>query len=390
MERQQRLDGIDFWRGCVLCMIFVDHMPGNALENLTPRNFGFSDAAEAFVFLSGLSMALAYGRRFTAGERLRTLGGLARRVVKLYGAHIGLSLVALAIFFCGAALLARPGLLEAHGRDLFVDNPGLGLLGLFSLGHQLGYFNILPLYIVLIACVPALLLLASIDWRLMLASSALLYQLVRTYHWNLPNWPGPGAWFFDPLAWQFLFAIGLVIGLKVRGGPLPVSRLLTVIAAIIVAASALVVTHGFWASSDAAWRQTWDLARAPLELDKSQLGLARLVHFLAVAYLVYASGVTVRLRGLPGYRMLTLLGRNSLNVFVLVSLSSALWQALVELADRTIWFDIAFAGAGLAVIYLIVRAIDAAGRSADGGSGLGGVQAQDPGPFDLRLRHQEN
>ena len=51
---------IDFWRGLVLVIIFVNHVPGNILEHLTRRNYGFSDAAEAFVFISGLSVALVY------------------------------------------------------------------------------------------------------------------------------------------------------------------------------------------------------------------------------------------------------------------------------------------------------------------------------------------
>ena len=109
-----RLDGIDFWRGCVLCMIFVDHMPGNAFETLTPRNFGFSDAAEAFVFLSGVSIALAYGRRFLDRRAAADLRGLGRRVLKLYGAHVGLSLAALAIFFAGAALAEKPDLVAVQ------------------------------------------------------------------------------------------------------------------------------------------------------------------------------------------------------------------------------------------------------------------------------------
>ena len=55
-----RVRDIDFWRGAVLIAILVDHIPGNPLENLTPRNFGLSDSAEAFVFLSGLSVGLIY------------------------------------------------------------------------------------------------------------------------------------------------------------------------------------------------------------------------------------------------------------------------------------------------------------------------------------------
>ena len=55
-----RIRDIDFWRGAVLIAILIDHIPGNPLENWTPRNFGLSDSAEAFVFLSGLSVGLIY------------------------------------------------------------------------------------------------------------------------------------------------------------------------------------------------------------------------------------------------------------------------------------------------------------------------------------------
>ncbi|WP_158814330.1 OpgC family protein [Methylocapsa sp. S129] len=391
MTQQGRLDGIDFWRGCVLCTIFVDHMPGNVFENATPRNFGFSDAAEAFVFLSGVSIALAYGRHFSVGERLKTLRGLGRRALKLYGAHIGLSLVALAIFFSGAAWAGKPDLLEVHGRDLFVDNPGLGLIGLASLGHQLGYFNILPLYMILILCVPALLSLAAVDWRLMLVSSGLVYGLARFYQWNLPNWPDSGAWFFDPFAWQFLFAIGIAVGLNLRAGPVPRSRPLAAVAALIVLASALVVTHGFWTSPDVWPQGFWESVRGKLDLDKSQLGFVRLVHFLALAYLIYALRLASWLRGLPLYGPLTLLGRNSLWVFVLVSLFSAIWQVLVEMVDRTIGIDIAFAGVGLAIIYAAARVIDGTGGGAPGATSTP-CQSATPqtGLFEAPLRGLPN
>jgi hypothetical protein len=384
MNRQGRFDGIDFWRGCVLCMIFVDHMPGNIFENVTPRNYGFSDAAEAFVFLSGVSIALAYGGHFSIGERLRTFRGLVRRALKLYGVHIGLSLIAMAIFFAGAAWARRPELLEVHGRALFVDNPGLATLGLVSLGHQLGYFNILPLYMVLILCVPALLWLAQIDRRLMLGCSALVYGLVRFYGWNLPSWPAPGVWFFDPFAWQFLFAIGIAIGLSLRDGFPPLSRSLLAFAALIVAASALVVIHGFGGARDA-----WQPLRNALDLDKAQLGAGRLVHFLALAYLLYGLRLTERLRSLPVYRPLALLGRHSLWVFASVSLFSAVWQVVIEVAPRAPWFDILFAGGALIVIYLVMRMIDApsGGRgSADPSDRLLAAPAKMEPLFGVTLR----
>jgi hypothetical protein len=374
MKQQNRVDAIDFWRGCVLGMIFVDHMPGNVFENLTPRNFGFSDAAEAFVFLSGVSLAVAYGRRFFLGQRLQTVRGLAKRELKLYGTHIALSLAGLIIFFAGAAWMGKPGLLEVHGRDLFVDNPGLGMLGLVSLGHQLGYFNILPLYIILIAFVPILLWLAAIDCRLMLGASALVYALFRLSGWNIPSWPAPGVWFFDPFAWQLLFAIGLAVGLNLRNAAVSRSRPLMVAAALIVAASAVVVTRGFGlgASADA-----WQSVRDALDLDKAQLGLVRLVHFLALAYLIYGLRLSDRLRNWPLYGPAALLGRHSLWVFALLSLFSAIWQVLVAAVTPTIWLDSTFLGASVAIIYLATRRIDA---DSVGGSPSAGVGGMAPAP----------
>ena len=59
--RKGRDRRIDMFRGLALAMIFINHAPGTVYENFTSRNFGFSDAAEGFVFLSGTSAALAYG-----------------------------------------------------------------------------------------------------------------------------------------------------------------------------------------------------------------------------------------------------------------------------------------------------------------------------------------
>ena len=58
-ERDPR---VDFFRGLALWFIFLDHVPSNTIGHLTLRNFGFSDATEIFVFISGYSAAIAYGR----------------------------------------------------------------------------------------------------------------------------------------------------------------------------------------------------------------------------------------------------------------------------------------------------------------------------------------
>src|SRR6266853_3501877 len=75
----KRIDGIDFWRGLALLMIFIDHVPENVFQHVTQKNFGFSDAAELFVFLSGVSVALAYGTRFFEGETVGAVRAVLRR-----------------------------------------------------------------------------------------------------------------------------------------------------------------------------------------------------------------------------------------------------------------------------------------------------------------------
>ena len=140
-----RIRDIDFWRGAVLIAILIDHIPGNPLENWTPRNFGLSDSAEAFVFLSGLSVGLIYMPRAYKYGIEPVAGGCLKRALKLYGVHIALTLAALAV--CGVTywMSGVPDLIQAHGRAFVFGSPGDGLLGLALLSHQLGYFNILPL-----------------------------------------------------------------------------------------------------------------------------------------------------------------------------------------------------------------------------------------------------
>src|ERR1700681_279889 len=58
-ERELRLD---LFRGVALWLIFIDHLPPNILTWFTIRNYGFSDATEIFIFISGYTAAFVYGR----------------------------------------------------------------------------------------------------------------------------------------------------------------------------------------------------------------------------------------------------------------------------------------------------------------------------------------
>src|ERR1700689_3318276 len=298
-----RVRDIDFWRGAVLIAILIDHIPGNPLENWTPRNFGLSDSAEAFVFLSGLAVGLIYlPRAFKYGLE-PVAGGCLKRALKLYGVHIALTLAALVVF--GAAYWASgvPDLIQAHGRAFVFGSPGNGLLGLALLSHQLGYFNILPLYIVLMLWAPVAVALALRSPLLALTVSIGLYAAARAFDLNLPNWPEAGGWFFNPIAWQLVFTLGVVSAILWRDGlPRPAPWLL-VLSGLTVAGAALIVTN--------------------------EGGLAP--GLLATAT-VFGRFIAPVVRGAFGNAVQSL-GRNSLSVFATGSFLSACSQAALAAAS---------------------------------------------------------
>jgi hypothetical protein len=327
-----RIRDIDFWRGAVLIAILIDHIPGNPLENWTPRNFGLSDSAEAFVFLSGLSVGVIYMPRAYKYGIEPVAGGCLKRALKLYGVHIALTVAALVMF--GAAYWASgvPDLIQAHGRSFVFGSPGDGLLGVALLSLQLGYFNILPLYVVLMLWAPVALALALRGPLLALTVSVALYAAARTFGLNLPNWPESGGWFFNPIAWQLVFTLGLVSAILWRDGlPRPTPWLLTLSAATVAGAALIVTNEGGLAPG------LRDTATAHLDVAKQDLGLARLIHFVALAYLIATATAFGRfiapvVRGAFG-KAVQSLGRNSLPVFAAGSLMSACGQAALAAAS---------------------------------------------------------
>jgi hypothetical protein len=320
-----RIDGIDFWRGFALVTIFIDHAPENIFQHVTQMNFGFSDAAELFVFLSGASVALAYGSRFFRGETAAAIRAVFRRAFTLYWVQVLISLLTIAIFAAAALWWDNDDLIDDDDRDTVVSSPLRGISAILALAHQFGNVNILPLYIVLLLITPALLVLARRNDWLMLLASGLIYLAARVFELNIPSWPLDGGWYFNPLAWQFIFAIGLFVGRRLRCGGIPFDhRLFTLCLAVLVGTFA-VLTDGFGLVPGLLTDM-----REVLDLTKTHLGLARLVHFLALAYVIGHSGLTQLLRRTWVFSPLALMGRHSLPVFATGCVLTAIGEVIVE------------------------------------------------------------
>jgi len=182
-------NAVDFWRGFALVSIFVNHIPGIWFEKLTHRNVSISDSAELFVFLAGWSLGLLVGSRrepMTAPRLVIRLGG---RALKIYAAQILICSLALAILAATAYLLDNPLLLEWHNAAAVFQDPALAHIGLVLLTHQLGYFDILPLYVVLMLAAPALALIDRFARPLLVPLSLALYFASLTVPFTAPTWP---------------------------------------------------------------------------------------------------------------------------------------------------------------------------------------------------------
>jgi len=276
---------LDFFRGLALWWIFLNHIPNNDFSWLTSRNFGFSDATEIFVFISGYSAALAYRRpMLQQGFGFTTLH-VWRRCWQLYVAHLILFLFYTAQIGYVAERFGNPMYMEEMNVTRLLDAPHLALLEALLLEFRPANMDVLPMYIVLLGVFPPLLwlLLRRPGWAFGL--SAALFVLVRLTGINLPAYPPGSGWFFNPFAWQFLFVLGAVFALRPEvlqrmarwRHPLDAAAVLYLLLAGLIVASWQVPALEHWVPEA--------LAEWMYPIDKTSLDTLRLLHFLALAHL---------------------------------------------------------------------------------------------------------
>ena len=208
------------------------------------------------------------------------------RVWQLYVAHIFIFLIFAALVSYNTLAFQNP----ASGKKLhvakFFAEPHIAVIRALELRFQPTFLDILPLYIVLLAGFPLVLLLLRQHVLTAVVVSFAVYLAAQTFGISLHGYPGNQAWFFNPLGWQLLFVIGAACGYpRSTEHPIvrPVGWLIGPVA-MIVAASAVIklswIVHDAWGPVPAIlMEQLWPI-------DKSNLAPIRLAHFLALAVVV--------------------------------------------------------------------------------------------------------
>jgi hypothetical protein len=318
---------IDACRGIALWWIFLDHVPNNIGSWLTLRNYGFGDAAEIFVFLSGVTCALAYGKAWRCEGWSAVIRRTLRRSWEIYVAFLLLTLAcAILVHLAGGGRLAD----ETNTRIL-LDHPGATLAHAAILQYRPVNTDVLPIFVLLhLLFAPLLWLLLRLP-NVTLGASLALYALVHVFGWTVPAGPN-SHWAFNPLAWQLLVVLGAWWMLEERRvRPWVTSRTVLGLAVLYLLFSLVIALSWRIKPLEALIPQ----ALAKLHpLDKSNLDPLRLLHFLAIAVLA-AWFVPRSWRGLttPVVRGAICCGQNSLPIYCLgVLLAFAGHMALIDIS----------------------------------------------------------
>ena len=325
--RRERDLRLDFFRGMAMFIILVAHIPGNTWTLWIPARFGFSDATEIFVFCSGMASGLAFGSVFLKRSWFMGAARIAYRVWQVYWAHIGVFLASvLLVVLLDRSGMGEPGQVYADWPPIapFFARTGETVLGLFTLTYVPGLFDILPMYLVILAMVPVVMgafraggrwavfafviglwLAANLaGWARASAGAEDLNALQQAAAWagrrlsflNLPGAPwSEHTWFFNPFAWQLVFFTGFAFAMKWIEPP-PVTRGLVIAALALVLVTVPFAWHKiyqyytgylpehwggafFWNASESIEPLRW----------KTWMGGWRYLHFLALAYLAWAA-----------------------------------------------------------------------------------------------------
>ena len=396
---------LDFFRGVGMFIIFMAHTPGNWFTLYIPARFGWSDATEIFVFCSGMASAIAFGKIFSDIGWFMGAARIVYRMWQVYWSHIGLFFVILLLMIVQTRLAATGDLCLFEGSRLCpnpdgtaswdyvgrlniihllqnssdVNNAAGNLLGLMTLTWVPNLFDILPMYIVILGMIPVVMALRKINVGAVFAFVAIIWLGAQSGLLWLPAEPwSDREWFFNPFGWQLVFFTGFAFMSGWLPKP-PINKTLVIVSAAFVL---LTIPFAFWGihrNEDFAfgfdafqlengrWIRTWfgDVRESiALLRAKTDFGLFRYIHFLALAYLFWIlageHGKNLNFKGRLGQifvKVVHKVGQQSLATFMSGLVFGRFVGFMFDIFGKT-WmtmfaFNLAGMAAMVAVAYLV-------------------------------------
>ena len=271
--------------GIAAWFLFLDHIPHNAVGLLTMRNFGFSGAADLFVFVGGYTAAILYGRMMLERGFVVTATRIFKRLWQLYAAYIVLFVIYIDLIGYVARKSRAPELIGEFNVAGIVDHTIRTLIhGLLLQAKPLN-LDVLQLFIVLMAAFPFVLFGMVRRPNVTIVGSLGLYLAARHFDWNLSSFPD-GKWSLNPFCWQLLFALGAWLALSGANQIRAIHKLQELV--VLRAAAGLYLLFALVVTVAGKFPQAGivpDLLRDALLPDRENLAPHRVLHFLALAFL---------------------------------------------------------------------------------------------------------
>jgi hypothetical protein len=193
---------------------------------------------------------------------------------------------------------------------------------------------------------------------LVLIPSFLVYAAVQATDLSVPAYPEGHAWYFNPLAWQFLFTAGAALGLGEAGaGPRLHAAGAPLLMAIVIAGVGLIIKlswtiHGVWDPFPGLFlKELWPV-------NKNNLSPIRLVAFFAIVFIV-STLVSPNIKFLhsPMAKPFIRCGQQSLEIFCFGILLSALGHFLLSEYNSALLTQLAVNVAGVLVLFATAKMI---------------------------------
>ena len=305
---------LDLFRGIANWAIFLDHVPNNLIAWVTTRNYGFSDAADLFVFISGYTTAFVYAKVMLERGFAIAAIRLLKRAWQLYVAHVLVVVVFVTAIGFSAQRYNLPAVLHAYNVAGLTDDPIRTIIEGLLLKYRPVNLDVLPLNVVLMSCFPVVLWFMLRKPDLTLVASIALYIAARTFDWNLPAFP-QGGWYFNPFTWQLLFVSGAWLSLGgALNSPLLNRPWLLYLAAGYLAFALVMTLAASFETLEAIIPKPLFAAFNPN--DKTNLAPYRFIHLIVLAFLV-TRFITRDWKWLKwrGFRPAIVCGQHSLQVF---------------------------------------------------------------------------